>query len=166
MRRCFGERPLSERIAILSGEKGKSQIQIGREYGMAVRNITRYLRCGRLIPEFMGMLDDRRLTIIAGVELSYLSEAEQRLVERILERNCTSIGVKDARRLREAAGGITEGIVEAVLGVDRPVEISDSPVSIRLPGKMYSRYFSDVAAKDVQSIVEEALDQYFLRKGV
>ena len=109
MQRCFGEMPLSERIEILSGEKGKSQIQIGREYGMAVRNINRYLRCSKLIPIFKDMLDDGRLTIIAGVELSYLSETEQMLVEKVLWRNGMCIGARDARRLRAVSGAISEG---------------------------------------------------------
>lgn len=165
MRKCFSEMTVSERIAVLTGESGKSQEQIGQKYGMAVRNISRYIRCGRLVPELKTMLDDGSLTIIAGVELSYLPEDEQRLVERVLERNCTSIGVSGARALRRASGAITEAAVESVLGVDRPVATADAPVSIRLAGKIYGRYFADVAVKDVPAIVEEALDQYFERKG-
>ena len=165
MQKCFGNMPISERIATLSREKGRSQIQIGQKYGMAVRNITRYLRCGKLIPGLMDMLDDGRLTIIAGVELSYLSEEEQRLVEEVLRRNCIGIGVREARTLRAEAGSITEDMVESVLGVDKPVAISDNPVCIRLPGRMYGRFFGNVPAKDVQGIVEEALDQYFMKKG-
>ena len=155
--------PLSERIEILSNEKEKSQEQIGRDYGMTVRNINRYLHCSKLIPEFKEMLDDRRLTIISGVELSYLSEAEQMLVERVLWRNGISIGGREARRLREAAGFITEDVVEAVLGVDKPVEASDHPVSIRLPGRIYSRFFGNVPAREVQGIVETALEMYYMR---
>ncbi len=167
MGKCFAEMTISERIEALTGEEGKSLQQIGREHGMAVRNLTRYIRCGRLIPGLKAMLDDGSLTIIAGVELSYLSEKEQRRVERVLERNCMSIGVDDAKRLRGAAGSITESTVEVVLGVDKPVEpaASKGSVSIRLPGKVYRRFFADVAAKDVRGIVEEALDQYYMRKG-
>ena len=161
MQRCFGEMPLSERIKILSSEKGKSQIQIGREYGMAVRNINRYLRCGKLIPKFKDMLDDGRLTIIAGVELSYLSEAEQSLVEKVLWRNGMCIGARDARRLREVSGAISEGVIESILGVDKPVETSEDPVSIRLPGRIYGRFFGNVPMKDVEGIVEKALEQYY-----
>ena len=154
---------ISERIQILSKEKKKSQVQIGREYGMAVRNISRYLRCGKLIPKLLDMMDDGRLTIISGVELSYLSETEQMLVEKVLWRNGISIGVGDARRLREASGAITEGAVEAIMGVDKPVVASDNPVNIRLAGRVYSRFFGNVPVKDVQGIVETALEQYYLR---
>ena len=39
------------------------------------------------------------------------------------------------------------------------------PVVVKLPAKVYSRYFSNVAAKDVQGILEAALDLYFEQKG-
>ena len=39
------------------------------------------------------------------------------------------------------------------------------PVVVKLPARVYSRYFSNVAAKEVQGILEAALDLYFERKG-
>lgn len=39
------------------------------------------------------------------------------------------------------------------------------PVSVKLPAKVYHRYFANVATKDVQGILEEALDLYFERRG-
>ena len=49
--------------------------------------------------------------------------------------------------------------------LDKPVAEVRRPVSIKLPAKVYHRYFANTAAKDVQSILEEALDMYFERKG-
>lgn len=42
---------------------------------------------------------------------------------------------------------------------------AEKPVSVKLPAKLYSRYFTNVAAKDVQGILEAALEQYFEGKG-
>ena len=52
-----------------------------------------------------------------------------------------------------------------MFGLDKPVSEIKRPVSVKLPAKVYSRYFANVAAKDVQGILEEALEQYFMRKG-
>ena len=117
IQRSFSDLSVSERIAVLStrydrvcgtkkreeimkelhllnGDGGhhvhrqaKSRELIGQEYGMTGRNIARYVRCNHLIPSFKDMLDDGSLTIVAGVELSFLSEEEQTLVLSVMEQN-------------------------------------------------------------------------------
>ena len=166
--RTFNELSVSERIALLADRnwKTKSREAVGREYGMTGRNIARYIRCEHLIQPFKDMLDDEMLTLTAGVELSYLSEAEQRLVLGVMEHNCTQLKLSDARYLRAAAGAVTEAKVQELLGLDKPAATeAKRPVSVKLPAGVYHRYFADVPARDVQGIVEAALDQYFMKKG-
>lgn len=161
-----------EELHLLNGVGGhhvhrqaKSRELIGQEYGMTGRNIARYVRCNQLIPAFKEMLDDGSLTIIAGVELSFLSEKEQDLVLDVMERNCIKLKKDMADKLRAAAGTITKESVQSVFGVDRPVSEIKRPVSVKLPAKVYSKYFANVAAKDVLGILEAALEQYFMRRG-
>ncbi len=163
---------IMEELHLLNGDGGhhvhrqaKSRELIGQEYGMTGRNIARYVRCNHLIPAFKDMLDDGSLTIIAGVELSFLSEEEQALVLGVMEENCIKLKKDKADKLRAAAGSITKESVQEVFGLDKPVSEIKRPVSVKLPAKVYSRYFANVAAKDVQGILEEALEQYFMRKG-
>ena len=161
---------ISERISMFSkayadNQRGKSRELIGHEYGMTGRNIARYVRCNQLIPEFKEMLDDGSLAIIAGVELSFLSEGEQALVLDVMEQNCIKLKKDIADKLRAAAGSITKETVQEVFGVDKPVSEVKRPVSVKLPAKVYSMYFANVAAKDVQGILEAALEQYFMKKG-
>ena len=195
IQRSFNDMSVSERIAVLStrydkvcgtkkreeileelhalnGDGGhhvhrqaKSRELIGQEYGMTGRNIARYIRCNQLIPVFKEMLDDGSLALIVGVELSYLSEGEQEIVRGVMEKSCIKLKKDAAAKLREMSGSITEEAIQAVLGVDKPVSETKRPVSIKLPAKVYKRYFADVAAKDVQGILEAALDMYFQRKG-
>lgn len=146
-------------------QQAKSRELIGQEYGMTGRNIARYVRCNQLIPAFKEMLDDGTLTMVVGVEVSFLSPEEQDLVFRVMEKNCIKLKKDAAGRLRAAAGTITEESVQAILGLDKPVAEVKKPVSVKLPAKVYHRYFANVAAKDVQNILEEALDLYFERKG-
>ncbi len=163
-----------EELHLLNGDGGhhvhqiaKSRELIGQEYGMTGRNIARYIRCGQLIPEFRNMLDDLSLALVVGVELSYLSAEEQELVKGVLDKNCISIRMDMAKKLRAATGTITEESVQTLMGVDKPMESAEivKPISVKLPATVYSKYFSDVAKKDVQGILEAALDMYFERKG-
>ncbi len=146
-------------------QQAKSREMIGQEYGMTGRNIARYVRCNQLIPAFKDMLDDGSLTMVVGVELSFLSPEEQTLLHGVMEKNCIRLKNDAAKRLRAAAGSITEESVQTILGLDKPVTEVKKPVSVKLPAKVYHRYFANVAAKDVQGILEEALDLYFERKG-
>ena len=163
---------IMEELHLLNGDGGhhvhqqaKSRELIGQEYGMTGRNIARYVRCNHLIPAFKDMLDDGSLTIIAGVELSFLSEEEQTLVLGVMEQNCIKLKKDTADKLRAAAGAITTESVQSVFGLDKPMSDAKRPVAVKLPAKVYSRYFANVAAKDVQGILEAALEQYFMRKG-
>lgn len=163
---------IMEELHLLNGDGGhhvhrqaKSRELIGQEYGMTGRNIARYVRCNHLIPAFKDMLDDGSLTIIAGVELSFLSEEEQALVLSVMEQNCIKLKKDTADKLRAAAGAITTESVQGILGLDKPVSEVKRPVAVKIPAKVYSRYFANVAAKDVQGILEAALEQYFMRKG-
>ena len=161
-----------EELHLLNGDGGhhvhrqaKSRELIGQEYGMTGRNIARYVRCNQLIPAFKDMLDDGSLTMVVGVELSFLSPEEQKLLHDVMEKNCIRLKNDAAKRLRAAAGSITEESVQSILGLDKPVTEIKKPVSVKLPAKIYHKYFANVAAKDVQDILEEALDLYFERKG-
>ena len=168
----FNDMPMSEKIRLLSEKynnaggcdahrRARVRERIGQEYGMTGRNIARYIRCDRLIPAFRKMLDDGSLTLIAGVEISFLSDKEQELVAEVIEHNCITLDKDSARALRSAAGSITKDLVQVMFGLDKPMVGIEQPVNVRIPAKVYSRYFANVAAKDVQGIVEEALSLYF-----
>ena len=107
------------------------------------------------------VLDDGSLTMVSAVELSYLPEEEQAAVKKVMDQSCIRLKADKAGELRKAAGSLSEGKAQEILGVDR----SEKPVSVKLPARLYSRYFSNVAVKDVQGILEEALEQYFKGKG-
>ena len=167
---CQGKRnDILQEIARLEGKevscghdvhKSRSRDGIGEEYGMTGRNIARYMRVDKLIRPFKDRLDAGELTLTAAVELSYLPENEQTIVA---EKDA-AINEKTAKSIRAVAGELTEDELEEIL---HPVRESTpaKAVSIKIPAKVYGRYFSNVAAKDVQSILEAALDLYFERKG-
>ena len=78
-----------QEIAALNGQEGtcghdvhksRSRDELGNEYGMTGRNIARYMRVDKLIPEFKEKLDNGALSLVAAVDLSYLSEKEQKAV--------------------------------------------------------------------------------------
>lgn len=66
------------------GTKLRSDEQIGQESGDSRNQIHRYIRLTELVPELLEMVDQNRIAFRPAVEISYLTEEEQRdLVETI-----------------------------------------------------------------------------------
>ena len=134
---------------------------------MTGRNIARYVRCNQLIPAFKKMLDDGSLTLVSGVELSFLSEGEQKLVSKVMEQNGVRVKGNMARKLKAVAGAITEETVRSILVLDGSVTDAKKKgtITVKVPADVYHRYFSEADDKDVQKILVEALGLYFEAKG-
>lgn len=148
-------------------QQAKSRELIGQEYGMTGRNIARYVRCNQLIPAFKEMLDDGSLTMVSGVELSFLSDEEQELVSKVLEQNGIRVKGNIAKKLKAAAGTITEETVRSILALDKTVAEARNKgvINVKVPTDVYHRYFSEADDREVQNILVEALGLYFMAKG-
>jgi ParB family chromosome partitioning protein len=110
-----------------------------------------------LVPEFKNQLDAGELSLVAAVDLSYLTEDEQK---RVSEKNGIKLEPKTTKVLKDEAGGLTE---------DRLAEIVDGKaalkpvkeISIKISAELREKYFADASAKDVVVIVEQALAAWF-----
>lgn len=96
---CQGRRnDILEEIARLNGvdasetcghdvHKSKSRDAIGEDYGMTGRNIARYMRLNQTTDQIKQMVDDGTMAMVTAVELSYLSEEEQKQVCSVMEEH-------------------------------------------------------------------------------
>ena len=88
------------------GEKF-SVTQISDATGDSERQVHRYIRLTELIPEVLQMVDDGRIALTPAVELSYLTEWEQKdLLETMESEDCTpslsqAMNLKAASQARE-----------------------------------------------------------------
>ena len=67
---------------------------------MTGRNIARYMRVDKLIPEFKEKLDNGALSLVAAVDLSYLSEKEQKAVAAAVSEDKVKLNPKNAAAIR------------------------------------------------------------------
>lgn len=63
---------------------------------MTGRNIARYMRLDRLIPEFKEAVDKGTLAMVAAVDLSYLNVKIQKLIRQIAEAEEKKLKPKQA----------------------------------------------------------------------
>lgn len=142
----------------------KNRDKLGQEYGMTGRNIARYMRLNQLVPALKEKVDDGNLTMVAAVDLSYLSEREQMVVAVQEEEGKIKLTPKNVEVLKQIDGEITaEKIKEAFTKVDKQSGSKD--VSIKIPGEMYKRFFKDMKPEEVAGIVEQALEVWFAAEG-
>ncbi len=139
--------------------KSKSRDGIGEEYGMIGRNIARYMRVDKLIRPFKDRLDAGDMTLTAAVELSYLSEYEQKTVAA----QGVKVDEKTAKAVRAAAGELTEGKLEEILHPGK-TPAQAKMVSVKIPAEAEEKYFAGLKAKDRVDLVMQALEAWFAGK--
>ena len=145
------------------GNKLKTISKVGQEYGLAKNTIARYLRINKLISALKILLDNGDIAFIPAVALSYLEETEQTLLVECMEQSGLSVDGKKADMLRQFSdkGKLSdEGIRRILTGETRPKPNRTPTVKVRKD--VYARYFqSGQSAREVQTIVEKALEMYF-----
>ena len=162
-----------QEIAALNGQDGtcghdvhksRSRDELGNEYGMTGRNIARYMRVDKLIPEFKEELDNGALSLVAAVDLSNLSEKEQKAVAAAVSEDKVKLNPKNAAAIRAESGNITQkSIQEIVDSADR--QKKKEMVNIKLPTAVYQKYFADRKTAEAADIVEKALEAWFRKEA-
>ena len=123
------------------------------------RNIARYMRLDRLIPEFKDAVDKGTLAMVAAVDLSYLNVKMQKMIQQVAEAEGKKLKPKQAVEQRKMGKEITKEAVESVLAGKE--QKKPQSVSVKLPVELYERYFGQMDAGAVQEIMEKALEGYF-----
>ena len=85
-------------------EHRKTRDLVGMEGCDSGAQVQRYLRLNKLIPEFQKKVDNATMCMSAGVELSYLSPAEQKTLWSAMLKEQVSPSTEQAKRIRKLSG--------------------------------------------------------------
>ena len=114
-----------ERTDITSGPVGQkfnSRDKMSESVAESARQIQRYVRLTKLIPELLELVDEGHIGMRPAVELSYLGKEQQRdLAECIDMEQCTPTH-EQARRMRAMndEGKLTSEAIEAIMREEKP----------------------------------------------
>lgn len=171
---CQGRRnDILEEIAMLNGmdapetcghnvHKSKSRDAVGEDYGMTGRNIARYMRLNQTTDQIKKMVDEGTMTMVTAVELSYLSEEEQKQVCTVLDENGGKIKNAQAVELHNEAGSLTADKVKDILvGDTQGKPVSDAKMFAQIKKK----YFKGKSTDEIMGVLEQALTTWFAREG-
>ena len=111
---------------------------MGAEYNLKGRAVANYLRINELSVALKIRIDDGEFTIAAAVQLSYLAQEEQQMVEAVLSESEYKVNEGKAVLLREYTGKLTPERAEQILSG----EFSRKPKNPRLRRSKSNRRFT------------------------
>lgn len=141
----------------------KSRDRVGEEYGLSGKTISRLIRISKLIDLLKEQVDSGAIPLLAGVQISYLSEGTQETVALLAEQY--KVDVKKAEQLRTTADGngdLSDDAVEEILSGKSTEAQQPRPKSVKISQKYFTRYFpKGTKSEEVTETIEKALEAYF-----
>ena len=104
------------------GEKLLTVEVVGKPSGDSKNQVLRYIRLTSLIPELLVKVDEGRIAFNPAVELSYLSEEQQRQLLNAMETNQCTPSHAQAIQLKKAAqaGTLNAAAIQALMRQEKP----------------------------------------------
>lgn len=84
------------------------------------RTVQRYIRLTNLVPELLNLMDEGRIALSVGVELSYLDRSNQEYIARVIERDECTPSYSQAVHMRKMSAILTPERIEEIMGEEKP----------------------------------------------
>jgi len=133
---------------------------LANQSGESEDKIRRYIRLTYLIPELLQKVDDTSLGFTQAVELSYITEENQNLINVSMEYNEISPSVSQAKALRtlDSRGELTEELIEKTLGELKPNQLENQNIKYR----EIRQYFpKDYTNEEIRNVIQDLLENYY-----
>ena len=144
--------------------QGRTSGQVGQKWSREYvsdtdsgRQVQRYIRLTHLLPGLLDLVDEGRIAFTVGVELSYLSNEEQRAVLEAIELyDCTPSYSQACRMHRESEAGDVRNRIEAILAEEKP----NQREKVSFQYEQLRRYFpSDYTPKQMTESILQLLER-------
>jgi ParB family chromosome partitioning protein len=142
---------------------GNTLEEIGEAAGECGRTVQRYIALSYLSDTLLRYVDTKKLPIRSGVELSYLTDSEQKWIEIFISEFKVVISPGKAAKIKMYS--VNKELTEALL---REILISDDPkpVKVVLKADILSEYFPDeMPAETIEEFIIRLLDEWKEKGG-
>ncbi|MGE9908288.1 ParB/RepB/Spo0J family partition protein [Lachnospiraceae bacterium SGI.231] len=163
MKRKTGKRRRTQE-GQLESIKGTKTIQlIGKETGESPRQVLRYIRLTLLVPELLDMLDEGKISFNPAVELSFLSEVEQKWVLNGMDYAQAAPSVSQAKRIKALSQEkmLTQQKINEILSEIKKSDMSRVIFKNSQMYKYFPRYYS---AEQMKEEIIALLEKDYKRK--
>lgn len=147
------------------GLPGNSLKYLEKENKENYKTIQRYIWLSRLIPEFLQMLDDKRLGLVQGVNISALEKENQEIVHRVILGNKAKLSVAQSAAIKqmEVDGTLTEESVTQYLETEEKVAV---PRKVTIGREKLQHYFTEnYSEKEMMDVIFQLLEEWKKRES-
>lgn len=143
------------------GKKGKhssSLVDVGQAAGDSAKTVQRYIYLARLSNELLDLVDKKKIGLLQGVDLSFLTEEAQEWVQVILEETGGNISTTQSGKLKEygSNGELTLAMVRLILTEEKPKERK-----VTLKGERINQYFpEEYTNEEIEDIICKLLEEW------
>lgn len=151
-------------------KKLESRDKIGNKYDLSSAVVSRYLRIDTLIDELKDRIDTDEIPFMAGVDLSFLKEDEQEIVETILNDYGFKVDLKKSEVLKNYSKGRNfnyDKACEVLSGkfFDKPKGNKKPKFTPKFTKNIVQKYVTENRTiNEVEKIIEELLEEYFTQE--
>ena len=145
------------------GTKLRTDEQIAEKANDSARQIQRYIRLTHLIPELLEFMDENRMALSVGVELSFLDEQNQRAVlEQCAINDCTP-SYSQAWRMHRAdrEGTLTTAAIQTIMSEEK----ANQKARLKIPMERIRKYFPQgYTAAQIEDAVVKLCERDYRRR--
>ena len=153
------------------GPKSRSNKELAEQSPDGVTQIKRYIRLTNLMPELLDMVDNSvlkekgqlQMALRPAVELSYLTEAEQKdLLETMTVEDCTPSHAQ-AIKMRDFSekGKLNADVILSIMQEEKPNQVEQ----FKMPRNRIDKFFpAGTPAQKIEDTIVKALEMYRRRE--
>ena len=140
------------------GTKSRTDEQIAENANDSARQIQRYIRLTHLIPELLEFMDENRMALSVGVELSFLDEQSQRNVLEQCEMNDCTPSYSQAWRMHKAdrEGTLTKAAIQTIMSEEK----ANQRETVKIPTEKLRKFAPNANPQQLEDFVLKACDHY------
>ena len=149
----------------------KSRDVLAEQTGESHEQIRKYIRLTYLLPELLDMVDNtvlkekdlKQIAMRPAVELSYLTELEQRnLLETMTQEDCTPSHAQSIKmRSFSREGKLTPEVILSIMQEEKP----NQKEQFKIPKERISKYFAPgTPVQKMEDTIVKALELYRKRQ--
>ena len=125
--------------------------------------VKRYIRLIHLIPELLTLMDENKMALSVGVELSFLDEHSQReVLEQCAINDCTP-SYSQAWRMHKAdrEGTLTTAVIQTIMSEEK----ANQKVRLKIPMERIRKYFpQSYTAAQIEDAVVKLCERDYRRR--
>ena len=140
-------------------KSGKSTLdQVGEAAGENSKKVQRYIWLSRLSDQLLQMVDEKRLGLSQGVDLSFLSKKSQQIVADSIEKSKCTVSMGQSAKLKEyeKKNELTSTVVRLIL---EEKNVHKRKVTLKMD--KLSQYFDDrYSSEEMEKIILHLLEEW------